>query len=180
MRYPSRYWLHCILIVFSSCSASAQEFSLKETVDYKQEYLECQQNYDELKRIVGMGKAVPDTYYLNDELYSGSAKNDSPDSKMYEITYFKDGFIEKRMVYFYNGLKSADFTFKDGQPHGYHNMYFDSGQKYIEEFFIEGLPEGFQRRWHANGELAREVLYKDGAIQYEYLFDKDGNKITDE
>ncbi len=164
------------ILLFASYQSSAQLDVL--TIDYKQEFLLCDGDYEKLQRKIGQGQGVADTFYVKGKRYSGCAKQDYAKNKMYYILYFKNGFVEKQVVYYYNGHKSADFNSVDGKPQGFQTMYFDNGQKYTEDFYTNGKLEGYQRRWHSNGQLAREVLHKNGKVVYEYLFDKDGKRTN--
>ena len=153
------------------------QINFLEIVDYNQEFMTCSGEYADLVRKSGENQAIPDTFYLNGNLYNGCAKQDHPKNKHYYIYYIKNGFVEKLVPYYYNGQKAADFNFKDGKPFGYHNMYFDSGLKYTEDFFDKnGKLDGYQRRWYNNGQLAEEKFYENGKMKSVKFYDKDGKE----
>jgi len=130
-----------------------------EAVIYRQEYLSCTTEHDNLVH------TPKDTYLINDQPFTGCARHDSPSHEQYRVIYITAGTVEKEVTYYYSGNTHTVFNFKDGQPHGYHTMYYPDGSKYIEEYFIKGVKEGVHRRWDKNGKLSRQDRYSGGGLR---------------
>lgn len=129
------------------------------TVTYRQEYLVCTTEHDDLIH------TPKGTYLLNEQPFTGSARHDSPSHKQYRVLYITAGIVEKEVTYYYSGNTHVLFNFKDGKPHGFHTMYYPDGSKYIEEFFVNGIKEGIHRRWDKNGKLTRQDRYSGGGLR---------------
>jgi len=109
----------------------------------------------------------------------------------------KDGIETK---YYENGQKSAEGTYKDGNPDGIwsywspdgkessvlihsdgkswdgiYTSWFESGQKWTEEIYNNGKQER-GTFWWENGQKRYETTYKDG-VEIEFTeWNEDGNK----
>jgi antitoxin component YwqK of YwqJK toxin-antitoxin module len=133
--------------------------ALASSVVFRQEYLVCATEHDDL---VTTPKGI---HLLNDQPFSGCVRNDFPDHEQYRVSYITAGVVEKEVSYYYSGTTHAVFNFKEGLPHGYHTMYYPDGSKYIEEFYVKGVKEGYHRRWLKNGQLAREERFSGGGLR---------------
>lgn len=164
-----------LLASLVSITLSAQLLPAATPV-YNSAYMECEQLYTDLTRKVKTATQKNNLFLYNNQPFTGCAKQDHPDHHTYFLYKIENGIVQQELGYFYNGMLSREFNFKNGKSHGRHAMYYDNGNKYIEEYYNEGKPIDTHRRWYNNNRLAREVKYNNGKIVYEYLYDKMGNR----
>lgn len=77
-----------------------------------------------------------DVYYLNDQPYTGLAKDT-----------FKDG------------KPKGEYPFKDGKLHGLVKEWWENGQLSTETNFENGQRHGLNRYWSKQGQLMKEQVY---------------------
>jgi len=63
-----------------------------------------------------------------------------------------------------NGQKMSESFYKDGQENGLVTEWYENGQKEREEIFKYGHRNGVSRRWDRSGELIWKMVYKSGEI----------------
>ena len=84
--------------------------------------------------------------------------------KKSETTY-KDGKGDGLSTDWYeNGQKSYEFTFKDGQPDGLWTGWYENGQKKYEHTLKDGKGGGLYTDWYENGQKENEGIFKDGKL----------------
>ena len=90
------------------------------------------------------------------------------------------------MVYYDNGQKEQEATYKDGKEDGLSSSWWENGQKKSEVTFKDGKEDGFFTYWYENGQKEYEGTYIWMSSQYSDLkrftksskrWDQDG-KIT--
>lgn len=143
--------------------------------------LECEMTYDKLTIQVRPSRDYSDTYYLNNQLYTGCAKADHPENEQYFIYQIKNGKCMHKIGYYYNGQLGQEFFFDEtGMAHGKHVMYYPDGSPYIEENYLHGQNHGTLKRWHNNGQLARDAYYNYGMKITEKFFNEEGKEVKGE
>ena len=82
--------------------------------------------------------------------------------KMSEYTY-KNGKVDWLQLGWYkNGQKRNEVNWKDGKLHGLDVWWHKNGQKRWESNYKDGKMDGLSVYWHENGQKRSEENYKDG------------------
>ena len=96
------------------------------------------------------------------------------------ITYHKkirDSIVKVKIeVFFENGRKSGEGTYKDGKKDGLYTMWYENGQKSKEGTFKDGIRDGLYTEWYENGQKKVESTYKDGEVISEKYWNEDGSE----
>lgn len=71
---------------------------------------------------------------------------------------FTGAFIE----YYDNGNIKGEGEFKDGEVHGLRLMYYENGSKSLERSYKNGISEGASIEYYPSGEIKQEVYFKNG------------------
>ena len=75
------------------------------------------------------------------------------------IGYLIDGTMP---IYYENGQKEREVSFKNGMPDGKFTYWYESGQLFAEIYYKEGKLDGKWLGWYENGQLLWERYYKNG------------------
>ena len=135
--------------------------------DGEYDYEQLQVDFDlELRR---------STYYLNGQRFTGTARENTQDGRMYILHIVRDGWLERQLGYYANGVKCRDFHFSNGLEHGLLELYFPDGTLYTSESYQHGQLHGKLRRWK-NGQLLREADFWYGTIISEKWYDVTGEE----
>lgn len=148
-----------IFTLLSSTFLLAQD-NFVEKRDCEMDYSRLNVNFDPETRV--------STYYLNDQLFTGCAKEEVDANEKQIFHYVKNGKLERQVGYYSNGQKSRDMHFKDGFEHGLIELFFPDGTPYIREEYRDGRLHGSLKRWK-NGQLVREAEFWYGTMIKEKL-----------
>ena len=80
------------------------------------------------------------------------------------VSDFEDGVLQKETLYFDNGEKEEERTYKDGEPHGVWRTWTSEGDKESETPYHEGEKHGVRLRWDDEG-LEERTYYEHGKKQ---------------
>ena len=79
------------------------------------------------------------------------------------IGYIDNGKREgKWNIWYDNGKKKSETTYKDGKGDGLSTDWYENGQKSYEFTFKDGQPDGLWTGWSPDGKEISEFIYKDG------------------
>ena len=70
--------------------------------------------------------------------------------------------LVKESMWYENGQKSYEGTYKDGQLDGKWTEWHENGQKQRELTYKDGIKDGKWASWYENGQKSYERTYKDG------------------
>ncbi len=79
-------------------------------------------------------------------------------------------------MWYENGQKERERTYKDGEKDGLYTMWYENGQKDSEGTFKDGKEDGLYTMWYENGNKREEVKFKDGESISSRCWDEDGNE----
>lgn len=88
--------------------------------------------------------------------------------------YLRDG---KYLMWYENGQKKAETTFKAEKPEGLYTAWYDNGRKMEEGTYKDGLPEGPVTMWYENGQKKLEGTFRGGKENGHFTYyQEDGRK----
>jgi antitoxin component YwqK of YwqJK toxin-antitoxin module len=73
--------------------------------------------------------------------------------------YLTDGILP---IYYENGQKEREVSFKNSKPDGKFTYWYESGQLSQEMYYKEGKLDGKWLGWYENGQLSWERYFKNG------------------
>ena len=108
----------------------------------------------------------------SDGLYTKWFENGKKQS---EITY-KDGEIDGLFTVWYeNGRKKSENTWVYGKMDGLQTDWYENGNKKNQLTPKDNKPDGLWTQWYENGQKKYENNYKDGEVNYQKEWNKDGS-----
>ena len=89
--------------------------------------------------------------------------------------------VVREIIYYENGQKEREGSFKNGQRHGYWTYWYDNGNVWSEGDFKNGESHGVRKVYHPNGKLYYEGRFENGkATGMWKFFDEEGRFIKEE
>ena len=82
-----------------------------------------------------------------------------------QLAYFSNQdtpFTGKAVIFYANGQKRKELTYKDGKRDGLTSWWFKNGQKHLERNYKDGKREGLTIHWYENGQMEMESNYNNG------------------
>lgn len=141
----------------------------------------CSISSETLTRVQKNDTVHCDLYYLNGKLFTGWACEIFRENKhTFRFELYEAGMMIRRIGYYDNGRLDFDFRMKDCKNYGPSRMWLYDDGMYLDEFYAEpGVKHGIHKRWHNNGILAREAKYDNGVPQYDKVYDRAGQLISE-
>ena len=93
-----------------------------------------------------------------------------------EETYKVGKLDGLRTGWYENGQKMGEGNFKDGIAHGLWTKWYENGLKKREGNFKDGERHGLWTSWYENGQKTRERNYKDGKLMSAESWKPNGEK----
>ncbi len=151
----------CFLLIGMVTSTLSAQFKL-DLPYLPSDLSTCYTHFDDLDRQISTHPDSTDIYTLAGEPYSGCAVVDYPSQGQ---TFYFDlvaGKITRRLSYYRNGQKQAEFHFQAGRSHGRHEMFYPNGQPYVLEHYKNGKKHGEFKRWDRLGTLLWHASFEEG------------------
>ena len=118
-------------------------------------------------------------YYTNDtnEPYSGPVFSLDKNGRNNRESILEDGkmITYKDFVWYENGQKWEEITYKDGKKDGLETWWYIDGKKCFEGTWKDGKLDGLVTGWYENGQKSGEWNYKDGEEISEKRWNVDGS-----
>lgn len=134
----------------------------------------CEVLYDDLERRKPKDYTLPDTAFLNGELFSGCSYSMADPGEGVMFTFYESGLVTEQIAYYENGQMERRFTFVGGLSEGTHEMFYPDGSHYIRENYRHGMAHGKFERWYGNGQLAREAVFLKDGLLWDKYYDEEG------
>jgi len=82
------------------------------------------------------------------------------------------------MLWYEDGQKRWEATYRDGELEGLATLWYESGQKMAEATYLNGKEEGLYTQWYANGQKSHEWTYLNGTETSVTEWDESGNQTS--
>jgi antitoxin component YwqK of YwqJK toxin-antitoxin module len=134
--------------------------------------------------------------FLNGKAFSGTLIEHWADGRIFKSSHYKNGRLDGASAkYSLDGRLIERSNFNRGKKHLLQETWFEEGPKKSEQHFNHGFLDGIQTEWRLDGsvfqterfvagrEVARKILYPNGAIFTNYvkrnnrLYGQDGGKL---
>jgi len=80
-------------------------------------------------------------------------------------------------LYYENGQKELEVTYKDGKEDGPRTEYYENGQKKSEATLKDGKFNGLETMWHENGQKKAEATLKDNVLVSGKYWNSKGEEV---
>jgi antitoxin component YwqK of YwqJK toxin-antitoxin module len=89
--------------------------------------------------------------------------------------------MTQEILYYVNGHKEREGTFKNGERHGKWTYWYDNGNVWSRGEFKKGKSHGLRQVYHPNGQLFYEGRYKnDKPVGTWRFYDEEGAFVKEE
>ena len=160
-----------LIVLLFGCSTSEKQSNKKSLIEHIKEYDE-----DDL---IEMDNGLW-TEKFSDKPITGKVYGYFGEGKHYKkvyIGYIDNGKREGKWIIWYdNGKKKSETTYKDGKGDGLSTDWYENGQKSYEFTFKDGQPDGLWTGWYENGQKKYEHTLKDGKLISEKEWNEDGSQ----